>query len=105
MVEMPRVRLTDSEWVSLVNREREGLPGCCANVSALLDHVVSLLRNDGYCTVFDLAQLKQKASWVYPEHGEPSPAMAKLLDQLGIEWGALDESGDPDPHIRLAGEF
>lgn len=39
--------LTPEEWVSLINGEADGLPRCCANISALREEVIGLLRDDG----------------------------------------------------------
>lgn len=38
--------LTDTEWMSIINRDRDGLPPCCANISQLRDTVISLARED-----------------------------------------------------------
>lgn len=38
--------LTAEEWLSLINGQDEsGLPTCCANVSALRDAVIAVVRN------------------------------------------------------------
>jgi hypothetical protein len=78
-----QIVLTDEEWMSIINKEREGLPPCCANVSALRDELISIAREDGrsFYTAHD--HLRFKLGWVFPEHGEPSPAVQRVIDQLG----------------------
>ncbi len=78
-----QIVLTDEEWMSIINRERDGLPPCCANVSGLRDEIISIARADGtsFFTYHD--NLRIKLGWVFPEHGEPSPAMQKIIDQVG----------------------
>ncbi len=39
------VDLTDKEWVSLIDKDGEGLGLCCANISALRDAIIDILRN------------------------------------------------------------
>lgn len=37
--------LSDEEWMSLINKEREGLPVCCANISELRDQIILIARD------------------------------------------------------------
>jgi hypothetical protein len=81
--EKVQIVLTDEEWMSIINKERDGLPPCCANVSNLRDEIISIARADGasFYTYHD--HLKIKLGWVFPEHGEPSPAIQKIIGQIG----------------------
>jgi hypothetical protein len=36
--------LTDTEWMSLIDKEREGLQACCANISELRDQIITIAR-------------------------------------------------------------
>jgi len=78
-----QIILTDEEWMSIINRERDGLPPCCANVSALRDEIISLAREDGYSFYTAHDHLRIKLGWVFPEHDEPSPAVQRIIDQIG----------------------
>jgi hypothetical protein len=85
-----QITLTDEEWMSIINKERDGLPPCCANVSALRDHIIVLAREDGYSFYTDHDTLRQCLSWVFPEHGEPSPPIQRIIDQ--INWTAPEDA-------------
>jgi hypothetical protein len=75
------IQLTDTEWMSIIDGSRDGLPVCCANVSALRDDIISAARNGG--TPLMVETIRRRADWVFPEHGEPPPAVASLLAQCG----------------------
>jgi hypothetical protein len=83
MAERVQIALTDREWMSIINRERDGLPPCCANVSALRDEIISLATNDGYSFYTDHDTLRMKLGWVFPEHDVPSPEIQAIIDQIG----------------------
>lgn len=83
MNERVRIILTDEEWMSIINREREGLPPCCANVSALRDEIIGLATNDGESLFTDHDMLRMRLNWVFPSHDVPSPAVQKIMDQIG----------------------
>lgn len=78
-----QITLTDEEWMSIINRERDGLPPCCANVSALRDEIIGLATDDGHSMWAGHDHLRMKLGWVFPEHDVPSPAMQRIIDQLG----------------------
>jgi len=42
-----RITLTDAEWISLIDcaDDDSGLPICCANISALRDELIGVIRN------------------------------------------------------------
>lgn len=80
-----KVELTDSEWMSLLDGERDGLPRCCANVSALRDALMSVVR--GGCEVgpFDRLQVQRTLWWVVEGHDlDPDGPLVKLAGQVGL---------------------
>jgi hypothetical protein len=83
MAERVQITLTDEEWMSVINKERDGLPPCCANVSALRDEIIGLARDDGYSFFTDHDRLRVALGWVFPDHDVPSPAVQKIIDQIG----------------------
>lgn len=80
-----RIELTDSEWMSIIVRDRDGLPACCANISALRDVVISLAREDGEIGYLHDQVLARALTWCFPDHEVPSPEIQKIIDQLGWE--------------------
>lgn len=81
---MDDIHLTDEEWMSLINGDRDGLPRCCANVSALRDDLIALARNSGRLDLFAKSSIAMHLTWVFPEHDVPSVAMQKVLDHFDI---------------------
>ena len=79
-----RVELTDTEWMDLIDGDRDGLPRCCANVSALRDDIIRLARDGGIVNSLYVSMLRTHATWVFPAHGNPSPTLQKLFAQLDI---------------------
>jgi hypothetical protein len=47
MAKLERVELTDTEWMELINKERDGLGICCANISNLRDYIIEVARSGG----------------------------------------------------------
>lgn len=76
-----RIDLTDSEWMSILDQERYGLPACCANISALRDDVFSIVRNGCETADWQLRNLAHHFYWCFPSH-EPAFVMTKLFDQF-----------------------
>ena len=84
--ERPRIQLTDTEWMEIIVRDRDGLPPCCANISALRSELVAVAQNDGYSVFFtDFDTLRRTLGWCFPDHDVPSPEIQKVMDQLGWE--------------------
>lgn len=79
------LELTDEEWMSIIARERDGLPACCGNVSALRDVLISVARDDGEVSFIHRTRLAQALTWCFPSHDVPSDAIQKVLDQVGFE--------------------
>jgi hypothetical protein len=63
-----KLNLTDSEWISLVdgNSDDSSLPVCCANVSALRDVFIHIIRNGRNTDLpsWTLEDLRQKLKMV-----------------------------------------
>lgn len=80
-----RIVLTDEEWMSIIDRERDGLPHCCANVSELRSTLIAIARDSGEVT-FLRDSLAMAWGWVFADdqHGEPTPVMKKIAEQLDL---------------------
>ena len=76
---MKRIILTDEEWMSLINTERDGLPVCCANICYLRDMLITIARNDG--DVWFPEKLKQNIKFVLDGH-DNLPLIEKIRDML-----------------------
>lgn len=84
---MITVLLTDTEWMQLIDAEREdsALPRCCANISALRDVVIYVARNGGVCDAFTKPELERLYGWCFPAHDVPADgALAKFAAQLEL---------------------
>ncbi len=80
----PRLDLTDAEWMSIIDQDRDGLPPCCGNISALRDSITSHARNGGQPIFYsEFEMLKRHLSWCFPDHDIPSPVFQKIIDQVG----------------------
>lgn len=84
-VDGKQLDLTDTEWMNIIVRDRDGLPACCANISALRDVLVGLARDGGYVGFLYSQSLCQALTWCFPDHDVPSPEIEKILEQIGWE--------------------
>jgi hypothetical protein len=91
------LNLSDTEWVSLIdgNSYDSGLPICCANISALRDVLVSILRNGRKREIgfFDMQELRKCLKWVADDH-DLSPTVKKLSDQIGFNSASEEHKAD-----------
>ncbi len=90
-----KIELTDSEWISLLdgNAEDSGLPICCANISALRDQLVSIVRDGRNSDImkWEIDDLKQKIKWVIDGHDiEGLPLIKKIADQIGFDFETVE---------------
>jgi hypothetical protein len=76
---MKKIILTDEEWMSIINMERDGLPVCCANISDLRDRLITVARDDG--EVFFPEKLKESIKFVLDGH-DNLPLIEKIRDTL-----------------------
>lgn len=90
-----KITLTDTEWMDLIDGDRDGLPRCCANISALRDTLIQTARDGGRVAFFN--SLRQHLSWCFPDHDVPSVTMQKVIDQLGIDLAAEHEKNKVEP--------
>jgi hypothetical protein len=93
-----RLDLTDAEWMSLIDGERDdGLQRCCANISALRDCLIGAARSGGEVHTFEVDQLRMTLGWVLDGHDiDGIPALVKVRRQLELQ-------GKP-PHLPQPGE-
>lgn len=80
------ITLTDSEWMSLIDGEREdGLQRCCANISELRDVLIGAARNGGVVHFFLVEHLQMTLGWVLDDHQiDDIPALVKIREQLDL---------------------
>lgn len=99
MSETVQLELTDSEWMSLLDGERDGLPRCCANVSALRDTLMGIVRGGCALNPFDRTLLERHFYWFLEGHDlDQEGPLAKLVAQTGLPMIA------PEEHPRQPGE-
>lgn len=95
---MTSVVLTDTEWMQLIDSAREdsALPGCCANISALRDVIITVARNGGVLDPFLQADVERVYGWCFPDHDLPEGdnALTKFAAQLGLTPGHGHEPSD-----------
>lgn len=78
-----KVELTDEEWMSVISQDRDGLPSCCANISALRDAIISMARNDGEYQSFFMVQTLSPFYWATSSHDfEDDSVVMKILNQI-----------------------
>ena len=80
-----RIELTDSEWMSIIDAEGEGLMRCCGNISELRDVLIQVARNGRTTNFITEQRLQITLGWCYPEHDVPSDAIRKVMEQVGFE--------------------
>lgn len=56
-----RITLADRTWMALIDKDRDGLPVCCGNVSVLRDVIIGLAREGGSLTFF--TEHEQRNTW------------------------------------------
>ena len=78
-----KITLTDEEWMSIIDVTRDGLPICCANISALRDEIIEVAREGGDA-FFGKSNIEEKVMWVKDDH-TLSPVILKICEQLGID--------------------
>lgn len=85
---MASIKLTDTEWILLLDGQDEDseLGSCCANISALRDVFVQLVRSgrNSERQDWELRDLKQKIKWVSDGH-ELTPLLKKVCAQIGFD--------------------
>lgn len=74
--------LTDAEWMQLIDQTADGLPYCCANISALRDDIISLARcGREYTEYVHRDEVVRHYHWVVGGH-EPLPLVEKLFAEI-----------------------
>jgi len=93
----PKIELTDEEWMSVINQERDGLPYCCANVSNVRDQLIGIARGDGDVLIPDRLRLAMVAYvGTHDWDEEVTPVMRRVIEQMGWSREELeDKYGQP----------
>ena len=76
-----KIILSDAEWMQLIDGYREGLPVCCANISALRDCLIKAARNGGDLNSWYFKDLHEKLRWFLEGH-ELTPLLEKICEQV-----------------------
>lgn len=96
-----KVELTDEEWMSLIDNERDGLPSCCGNISTLRDEIIEMAR-DGCRVSFRHYSLLRAYRACMDGHDMRglSPALDKLVEQVmtsaNITWEHMEAADHRD---------
>lgn len=56
-VQTIRIPWNGKQWMSVLNKEGPWLPMCCGNISAIRDHLISTLREDGWLDMSGLSEV------------------------------------------------
>jgi len=95
------VSLTDSEWMSLIDKERGGLPPCCANISELRDQIILLAREGGNLPPWNgMAYLRAYRVCLdgHPFTETHFPELLKLTKDVARSMGVTFEELGAFPH-------
>lgn len=79
------IKLTDEEWMSILDPERDGLPICCGNISALRDEVYKLVRNSCKLPFYDVMSFFRAYLWCFSSHELPDSPVHKILEQALVD--------------------
>ena len=86
---MKKIILSDEEWMSIIDKYRDGIPICCANISALRDTLTDIAREGGEIGLFVDVELKERIEWVKNGH-DLTPIILKICKQLGLKAGQVN---------------
>ena len=75
-----KIELTDSEWMSIIDKDGDGLPACCANVSDLRDTLIDIAREGGDFKIYK-ERLKTHLTAVADGHELP-PLIEKIRKMI-----------------------
>ena len=91
-----RVELTDTEWMSMIVKDRGGLEPCCGDISDLRDYVTSLARDPGEVWPVEADLFLGQVDHVAETHDlTGSPTLVKLADQVRAIKAAQDARPEP----------
>lgn len=77
--------LTDEEWMSLINKDRNGLPECCANISDLRDQIIQIARDGATLAPWNGIQFLRAYRVARDGHDfndEEFPALMRLVREV-----------------------
>lgn len=102
MSDRTKVELTDTEWMELINKERNGLGVCCANISNLRDYIIDVARNDGE-TSFSERPILRAYHAAYEGHDmlRQSEPLEKFITQVADMAEVNLDEFLATPHNRL----
>lgn len=84
--------LSDEEWMSILNAEREGLPRCCGNVSALRDAIITFVRAGEINTLESRWFLQHYRNFLDGHDDDELPALRKVRAAVEKLTGVTVES-------------
>ena len=91
MNEKDKSSLTDTEWISLIDIDREGLPECCPNIANLRDEVIMVARYGGDLPPWNAVLLLRAFRVAVDGHDwmneEQCPILWKLLREVAESRG------------------
>lgn len=93
--------LTDAEWMSLINKERDGLPRCCANISDLRDQLIQIARDGAMLAPWNGMEFLRAYRVARDGHDfteEAQPALMKLVKEVAESMGLTLEKIHALPH-------
>lgn len=93
----PTIELSDSEWMSLIMSDRDGLPACCGNVGALRDTITSLMFVGPLRSTLEEYRARWQTLTDGHEMDDVSPELTKLTEQVNAALDALGPEPPPPP--------
>ena len=90
------VELTDEEWMGLIDKNREPLMACCANISHLRDEIIHVARSGGE-EVWNYQLLLRAFKAASDSHELNHPTLIKFMEQV------LDDSSITVDDLRGQG--
>jgi hypothetical protein len=99
---MKKSMLTDSEWMALIDKERDELPPCCANIADLRDEIIAIAREGGSLPPWNGMALLRTYRVALDGHGrlrpEEFPVLTKLVQEVAQSMGYTLEQVRAFPH-------
>lgn len=87
--------LSDEEWMSLINKERDGLPECCANISELREQIIQIARDGARLAAWNGMEFLRAYRVACDGHTfdeETTPVLLRLVREVAESMGyTLDE--------------
>jgi hypothetical protein len=81
---MIKLKLSDFEWMQLIDGERDELPVCCTDAALLKDVIVSIARQGGKIKSWEQKRLEERMQWFLEGH-KITELLQKVCDQANID--------------------